>query len=509
MLPNAGLAVLTCWLALSISLLLVSRWFLARRAVADFALSDDDAVVHLSLVKELRQKPFKPPDFSGRFLFSGKDYPWGFHLLFAITKIPLGFLGRYGTAVAFFFDSLTLLLIALSIQYFEGESLFWLLLFPLLRLFWGKTGRAHSFSERPFATFFGNLYLLMVFILSEIQFSLWALATAIIAGSVIIFSSKFAFQAIVFFSLGFSISFLSAEPLVVLGLSLTFAAVITRGQSVRILISSIRWSSFYRQFLQARTSKTNRNFYSELLNGPITTWLSLAKSNPIVGIVLDNPFLLVALFESLFRDSRSSWHAWLMLGIVLVLATSAPPLTFLGEPGRYLEFSIIPIFIILAEATSEIGIGNGALLILASVATLIVFFRELWKKPSNASKERVESMRDLRHWINGLTKGVVVANPGRLNLFLGYNNPSLTFLWIHSAISSGDKRKAFERLVPARYPKATLEIGWFVENYDLQYLVIEKNDFSDEELSFRDAGISYLKRFENADFLVFELRRAS
>lgn len=506
---NAGSASFFSWLALSVILLLASRWLLARRAVADFALSDDDAVVHLSLVKELRQNPFTSPDFSTRFLFSGTGYPWGFHLFFALTRIPLGFLERFGTVVAFIFDSLTLLLVALSLHYFAGGSFYWLLLFPLLRLFWGKSGRAHSFSERPFATFFGNLYLLMVFILTGIQDSVWALAIAVVAGSVVIFSSKFAFQAIVFFSLGFSIFFLSLEPLLILGLSLVSTAVITRGESVRILISSFRWSVFYRQFLQARTSKTNRNFYLELLRGPKSTRLSLAKSNPIVCMFLDNPFLLVALSVPLLADSRSSWNVWLMVGVGLVLAISAPTLTFLGEPGRYLEFAIIPVFMILVEITPEIGIGNGSFLTLAGIATLIIFVRELWKKPSISSIERVASMRDLRNWASGLTKGVVLANPGRLNLFLGYSNPALSFLWIHSAISSGGKREAFERLVPARYPKATMEIGWFVENYDLRYLVLEKNQFSREELRFRDSQILYSKCFENENFLVFELRRGS
>lgn len=507
LLTNAGLAVFTSWLSLSIILLLVSRWSLSRRVVTDFALSDDDAVVHLSLVRELRKNSVAPPDFSGRFLFSGTDYPWGFHLFFALTKIPIRFLERHGTAVASFFDSLTLLLVALSLQYFSGGSFFWMLLFPLLRLFWGKTGRAHSFSERPFATFFGNLYLLMVFILTEIQYSIWTLAIAVIAGSVVIFSSKFAFQAMVFFSVGFSIIFLTAEPLMVLGLTLAFAALITRGHSVRILISSVRWSIFYRQFLQARTSKTNRNFYLELLKGPVPTWLAQAKSNPIVGMFLDNPFLLIAQIMLFFADSPSPWHAWLSVGVVLVLAISASPLTFLGEPGRYLEFAIIPIFITLAEITPVIGIGIGTLLTLAGIATMLIFIRELWKKPSNASIERVASMLDLRRWVNGLTKGVVLANPGRLNLFLGYSNPSLSFLWIHSAISAGDKRKAFERLVPSRYPIATMEIGWFVDNYDLQYMVLEKNEFSAEELAFREERICYLKRYENKNFLVFELKR--
>ena len=504
---NSGSAAFFLWLALSIILLLASRWLLARRTVADFALSDDDAVVHLSLVKELRENSFTPPDFSRRFLFSGTGYPWGFHLFFAFTKIPLGFLERFGTVVAAFFDSLTLFLVALSLHYLGGGSLYWLLLFPLLRLFWGKPGRAHSFSERPFATFFGNLYLLAVFIFIEIEDSVWLLAVAILAGGVVAVSSKFAFQAIVFFSLGFSIFFLTAEPLVILGLSLVSAALVTKGESVRILISSVRWSVFYRQFLQARTSKTSRNFYLELFRGPKSSWLSLAKSNPIIGILLDNPLLLVALATSFIADNPTSWHVWLMVGVGLVLVISTPMLTFLGEPGRYLEFAIIPLFLILANSAPEFGFISGAVLILTGVATFVILVRELRKSQGTASMQRVASMRELRHWVKGLKKGVVLANPGRLNLFLGYCNPGLSFLWIHSAISTGDKRRAFERLVPASYPKATMEIGWFVENFDLEYLVLEKNQFSEEDLGFRDSQISYSRCFENSNFVAFEVRR--
>jgi hypothetical protein len=503
-LANSTSANFFFWLALSLILLVASRWWLTRRIIADFALSDDDAVVHLSLVSELRQNPFTPPNFSRRFLFSGTGYPWGFHFFFALTKIPLRFLERFGTVVATIFDSLTLLLVALSLQYFGGE-LHWMLLFPCLRLFWGKPGRAHSFSERPFATFFGNLYLLTVFLVMEVDDSLWLFAISIFAGSVVMVSSKFALQAIVFFSLGFSIFFASAEPIIILMLSLVSAAIITGGEAFKIIGSSVRWSVFYRQFLQKRTSKTKRNFYRELIRGPKSSWVASAQSNPLVGVFLDNPLLPLVLLSPFFGDYPTAWHAWLLIGFALVMAISTPLLTFLGEPGRYLEFSIIHIFVILSNSSPHLDVVYGTSLVLAGLATFWILVREAQKTPGLASVERVASMRELRNWVRGLDDAVVLGNPGRLNLFLGYCNPNISFLWIHSAISAGDRRSAFERLVPKNYPKATIEIGWFVENFDLRYLVLEKGEFSDQDLAHREPHISYSKCFENDNFVVFAL----
>lgn len=505
---HTGVAVSFVWLAISIILLLISRVVLARRTNVDFALSDDDAVVHLSIVDELRRNNFSAPDFSGRFLFSGTGYPWGFHLIFALSRIPLQILERRGTFVAVFFDGLTLFLVAISIYLFGSNSLYWLILFPLLRLFWGKSGRAHSFSERPFATFVGNLYLLAVFVFSEIESSLWLLAIAMIAGCVVMTSSKFALQAIVFFSLGFSVFFSKIEPVVILLFSLAFAALITKGEALKIVFSSVRWSVFYQQFLQARTSKTNRNFYSELLSGPTSSWLTLAKSNPIVGMALDNPMLLVALIAPVFGGSFSSWYLWLAIGVGLVLIISAPRLTFLGEPGRYLEFSVVPVFLVLANSPLQPGSVLSVMSILAGVSTLLIFVREIQKSRDPSSLERVADMGELRDWARGLKRGVLLANPGRLNLFLGYSSSNLRFLWIHSAISRGEKRSAFEKLVPESYPRATLEIGWFVEHFELQYLVLEKSHFSAEELKYREPHIAYTKCFENISFVAFSVERA-
>jgi len=331
-----------------------------------------DTYYHLLIAEAIRENGFRAPLRFGAFTLEKKfRYPWHFHGW--LSLLPKESRERMEPFVGLFVDALHLGMIitftdwmanhpnlaSISLKPFEIVTWTSLLfaVYPGLLVF-GVGPRMHELTPRPFGQF-----LFSVLIFSSIAFiqtgNYFLMSTSIIAGALMLLSSKFSAQVLIFtFPLLSIISgswFLVLLPI----LSLVVALLLSRGRYLDILYGQVMHLTYYRKRLN-HPALRKRNDLSVVLKipkllvsdpGKIYHYLAIGNSwmialvrNPMLWFLI---FLVLGKQEYLFKEPLSL-IVWLPIVLILpFIFTSLKPFLFLGEAERYLEYGAPMVCVVL------------------------------------------------------------------------------------------------------------------------------------------------------------------
>lgn len=492
-----------------------------------FPLAGDqgDAMSHLIMTDLVRRNGHRIPDVAPQYLLGERlDYPLFFHKL--ASYVPRAVLERWewvvtplteGIHATLLFGVAVLLLGRFTAV---GSPVWWSLTLmaayataPLLARSWRRTG---FFGERAFGYLFGHLYIvsLILFLLEGI----WLPAVAaLVAFTIAAASAKFAIQAMAFLSLALAALLGDARPLLVLGASLVFAVLVSRGYVWTLVRGQIRHSVLYCRHLVHLSDGTKgfsdadlKDAFRWLLQGSPRQALQAFRKHPYSRVLVLLPWLVpFIMLTAAWMLGRTDGDlvrivlAWGWSSIAVAVLTMTDVLKFLGEGERYLEYGAFPLALSPVLLPEAFG-GTGWFLLVAYC--VYAYVRQLRNGgllllPSAAAAELAAFMACQK-------PATLYAVPGRLVLPLCYATDHKA-AWHLAHIDDGERltkwlsQFANGAVYPFCDPEAARAAG---ERFGADLIVAWKSGIKAAAEAW---GLRYdlggrAVRFENDDFIVYE-----
>lgn len=335
-----------------------------------------DTYFHLYCAEIIRDNGFRLPEkFSKVILNHAYTYPFGYH--FFLSLFPLRFRLWFERITGALFDTVSLILIYLfsawAVQYFEKDGS-WakvplmvtlLVAFSPALLRIGNSPRAYNGSPRVLGQTLYLLHLLGAFY-AYTNKDFFVLTVSLLSGALLIITSKFGSQVLVFFGIGFILFFETYYILLLAGCFL-LALLGMRRKAGRVILGHIRHSLFYMKHLQAvflhPLVKTFPGYCLvllfqgwRLLNGfqfwNVSKWFFNERYFLHILITAYPQFFLIFYYVQQFRMMNYLDHfllLWMGLGLICFLITTLRPFLFLGESDRYLEYTLFPSLFLLVK----------------------------------------------------------------------------------------------------------------------------------------------------------------
>lgn len=486
-----------------------------------------DDVRHLYIIDRIRENKHRIPPPTDRFLVSAEPnyYPTFFHKI--CSYLPERFVKRY----ALCFTPAVEIATALTI-YGIAAFLFFLLKFPnhqvvllsaAVACVWFSTPMLYHhyravwiFTEKHLAELTAIVTLFSFFL-----FFMYGNSVFLIAGylffAMTAMSGQFPIQAFLFCALPFfSYVFGWKSLFFVAGVPVTIA--ITKGYYARVLINHVRIVLF--RFRRMHTKYGFTWSLSETFKVPI--YLLKRRKEDFFRVVLINPVFIV-LFQIPFNVfvlymlaqgnvtgnpiilALSAW--WIISLIVSVVFIIVPALKVIGEPQRYLDFSlpVLCFLTIYLFFEGQAPLKNSVFWVCAGLQLAI------WGVLVGMGKYSYDKLRRSHDDLDELNVFVArfkdpktfLAIPGTLLTNILYNDPR------HSAVHHilyWDIRKD-ERVYPKKYAIPDTDLKSIAEEFGANMLVVDK---SAQEKVAKKYDIHYdlegtEKIFENKRFAIYAL----
>jgi hypothetical protein len=510
-LEGGGREEMTYWWITILVLTFISRWW--PRLIRPGALNPD-TYYHLLQGENLRNGHSGVRRQHPRFVLPGDSvYPPGYHYLLALfpKKTAEAFekisSAIFDTALAATF--LWLAAVELQPIGWDTSALFLLGLaftFSPALVGMGTGPRAYQGTARTL----GELLAAVVFVSVRQYWSdnnwFWVLS-ALIAGSLLLNTSKFGGQVLLFFSclMGFllnSVTLLLFPFLCVVG-----AIIISKGNYWRVLVGQITHLRLYATKLvdMHPTTIARKRWISP------TTWQEVAKIllyNNVYALLITKfaiPVLALGLvightFGGVY-SADAFLTAWLVSAFVVFFVISRPTFLFLGEADRYLEYAIIPGFIIFA---ASIDISTTHQIISGIVAlhlALYIFHVNLFFRRHKATQ--IKGMLEMITTLRGYAPTVILGLLGESPWVLAYCSNHRVFFSENIASLSAEELERFFWHYPYPWP----DLKQYVEKYGVQLVAASKEVVA----NCRPEGCIYdfdglEKVFENDTHLLYQAR---
>ncbi|MFA5136559.1 MAG: hypothetical protein WC489_04155 [Patescibacteria group bacterium] len=447
----------------------------------------NDAIAHLHIVKRIKKQKGKLPDFSDLYTFEKSDYPYGYHKIINLFGFSLNFLEKYGGYFPIFWDILLLTAVNYTLGVYGGSKIV-SLLFPFLVVFIWNIGRSTHFTERAFGILFGNLYLLSG-VLIYLSGNYFILLISILFFILFASASKFTWQAVLFFSV--ILSTLSWTPLYI-GLFIfcfVVASLLTNHYTSRVFIGVVRHSIFCRTHLWKLFLKNSNygdfiTFLKRLRHGHLNEAVSYYFSNPILKLVSDNPITIIAV-AVVIRNYKSLdiFAFWFIAGVLLVLFISTDLLKFLGEPERYMELAVIPVFVLTSRFTAASPFDY---ILIVLTVTFLAFsyvyhikYRIRVDTMYSFLQEEYMSAMELVELIKDYKNKTILTIDMRVSFFFGYYNENNRFIsdFTNSPVIS--RWKDYMELMPDRLAYPGNDIDTYIRKYEIDYMIVHKKRLID------------------------------
>lgn len=334
------------------------KWLLIRNSNTDF-----DTFGHLYYIKELRNQGTGPWSKIKIQCWEGKLYSHPFLLHSILSLLPFDFLLKNQKFVNILIDSLFCVYIYITAEFLfknQNTAMLCYMLYLFMPIWFTKISmgpRVNNFTPRLFTEVIFNILaciLVGVYNLDEIGFYFFG----IILSSIIILTSKFGLQMILFSLPLISLFLQSLYPLILLFSSLLFTIIISNGSVINLFKSQIiHLIDYFKKNLKRNTSISSRNQFITLKKSELFSVDGIRKLvynylfyNSHTGIFFKMPILVVLVIISL-------WYYHLLEGVyfkmfliiaavcIVYLIVSIRIFLFLGEAERYLNhIAVLIIF---------------------------------------------------------------------------------------------------------------------------------------------------------------------
>ena len=492
-----------------------------------------DAGAHLLLRRQIRRHRMRlriegwPLVLDKRF-----TYPWAFHWLLAILPeswlrkvppLPSAICDVFHAALVVWLASHLAPLVVPSVDA-DAVGLMAGLLFgtsPAL-LVAGFGPRAYEVTPRPFGEL---IYTAMMTgaLVYLIEGSAWSLAVALLASGLLLLSSKFAAQVLLFCTPVMALLGGDGRLLLLLPAALLVALGLSAGGYWWILRTQWIHLRHYRRTLQYEhpvLARRNRGralmrALGAALGAPRdrARWISLiqlAEGHTFLQFLLRNVLLcgvvLLCVAGLLPQGSGAgaSWVAWLLAWTLAPLApfllSSMRDFRFLGEAERYPEYAITPASILAGASLFLFPANSRALTLAAYVATLILaetytIARMRW----NARRQRTRSLDELVAYLAELPATTVTVPLPWLLAFQIAPEVSCAFVSaIDASVWCEDDNRVF-----ASYPWLRPEVSEWPRKYGASLILVDRAalqtspapdyDFTALELAFENDEFRVLR----------------
>jgi hypothetical protein len=462
-----------------------SKWFLARKGSIDF-----DSYGHLYCVKELKLQNGTPWNKIDLKCWESQSFSHPFLLHYFLSKLPFNILYKYQIFFNIIVDSFfTLFIYGTAVTLFHDEFLG--ILSALIYLFtpiWFSNismgPRVNNFTPRLFTEV---LYSINICVLLDI-FNLhdgWRITISVLLTSIILLTSKFGLQVLVFSFPLFSIVFKDFTPIIILIISLILIIIISRGAVLDLFRSQFQHlSEYYRSNIRQKTPLNYRNRFLRITVQDFRTKTGLRKLaynylfyNSHTIIVLKMPVVIMFFLEILinpFDLQGILFKMFLVICVIVVIymLVSLRSLLFLGEAERYLNH--IAVVIVISMVNIAVRGGHMFLLygLIAYGVCYYIIELILYKEFVENDKKKIADNEIEEVLFNLNSEQIVLSQPyHNFNIFrIMLNTRHKVIYPLHMKDSV---RLGFEKRFEKQYPFLNLSrIREIIELTDLSVIVL-------------------------------------
>ena len=335
---------------------------IAKKAPIDF-----DSYAHIYFIKELKNQRVGPFGTIKLKVAGNSGFNHQFLWYWLIGLIPIDLIIKFNKWINPLIDSLFtvfIFIICLRIQFTTDEALLISALYIFTPMWFSRLSigpRINCFTPRLFSEVIVNIFYIVNMI--NLNLSLpFTLTLGTIFSSVVILSSKFGLQAILFMSLPISILSNNYNPLLSLFFGFLLSIIISKGsfiKSTKNQLNHLIW--YFKDNLKGNMPISNRNrisvLFSEVnknknfLKNIKSVILKAISTNSFTSVIIKMPVLISGLIVWLITYSSDSTiipefvFAPVFSSLIIFILISMPYLLFLGEAERYLNH--VAFFILL------------------------------------------------------------------------------------------------------------------------------------------------------------------
>jgi len=502
----AGLVLALTFLVRSLFRLLVGGW-------------GSDVYSHLYFVDEIRKNRHRIPLKLSKTLTSGFfSYPFLVHWILSFIRRDWvkgiePFFGAITDTVhnSFLFLSCAIILSGTR----NGLEVAFLasMIFCFYPMLIKDKARTFALSPRVFGSMVFSVSTLLLF-----QFY-WTgnylfLVISIMIAPVIILSSKFAFQVMIFFFTILALFLKSAWFLLPIFVGVLLAFVLTKNLYFRVLKAHIRFLIFWKREIVNRypiilehMSLSKMLVALRKLKYQPRECLRIIYANPVVNAVAHNPFLVmwVLLFfvGQNYDYQFPGFTFWILSGLLIFSAFSFKFLAFLGEAERYLEYIVLPLSILSAIAMVNFGLFFFGLIFFTSgLLIILIEYRSSLHIARRFGYRKFEEVIDYLNTVVDVKNILVI--PTFYTPQVAYSTHHKVVIFSDNLGSTEENEKEFLLVFPKLfdYPNENLKI--LVHKFDLDFIVARKRmDYNSYDFS------KFITRFENEEFGVYGVANKS
>lgn len=486
-----------------------------------------DGGYHMLLRREIRRhRMTMPRRVAAMALDEEQTYPWWYHWLLAL--FPERWLVRVPPLVSTLLDAAhAVLVVVLAGRLVPDAAVTAGLIAGLLfatapaLLVVGIGPRAYEITPRPLGELCFTIFMASGGAWRATADPIWAV-TAVLAGVVLLMSSKFAAQVVVFSAPVVALIAESWIPLLLTVGTFVAALLLTRGRYWWILSGQWQHLRIFRRRLQHEHAiLRDRNRWGALATAlgravrapqdraALGDLARLAEHNTVLQFLLRNllwcgtlAFMATGHFPA--WASEQAWRMWLVAWavapIVPFLLSSLRRFRFLGEAERYPEYAVPAVAVLAAAGLMALeGPQRTALLAFYTVTLIPVFAYSLVRQRWNARRATGPGTGDVAAFLQTLPEGRTILP---IPWFSAYVlAPALE----HRFLAGNDTRvwhRDYERIF-ASYPWPVSDLGyWRSRGADLA--LVEWPALADQ-----DAPAYALERlpllYEDARFRVYRM----
>ncbi|MBW1973771.1 MAG: hypothetical protein JRI44_13190, partial [Deltaproteobacteria bacterium] len=374
--------LLTIFIYFIVLFLYLSFRFNLSTKITRFYYNTGDVINHLILIYLIKQNNNRIIKETPQFLLSDvNDYPSFYHKL--MSYFPTDMVEKFGWFSGILFDSLYLSMVYWVSWWFaniEGVSnaietaVIASIIFAFTPLLYDHEGRTFRVSERPMGDFLGAFALLSTIFFIKYKLVIW-LILALASIIIVVISSKFALQAVVFISIILSLIDKNIWYILIPLFGILLSFILTKGYALTVLKGSIRHSYYYAtRFLKIMPfyyssyllplsliklffskSSNSSNIISKIITkiSKIKYLLmqdSLFKTFFLAPLIIYLIYLVVISYYPITHSSyiETTFLNFVLASFLVAFIIAIKPLKFLGEPERYIIFSLTPLTSLIA-----------------------------------------------------------------------------------------------------------------------------------------------------------------
>ncbi len=451
-----------------------------------------DSFFHIKHADEIRKDKFQIfYELKNSVIRIVYSYPYLYHWLLALfpdkarpwaERFTGAFFDTFNVAIIYFFIQWYLNFHQLHFPYLNLSVCFLYAVSPALLRFNGGP-RSFNGSPRIMAQSLYLVHLFSYYYYFETASNL-ALFTAVFFGGLLLIGSTFGTQVFLFFSVVFAL-LLSPAYLLVLFSALLFILIFSRAKVIRVLKGHFSHARFLAERISQQSPWQNK-FPGYLKN--MTSFLRCIftfqfkravpyfhdENYPLHNFVFYYPSFFILLHFSFF-DSHKFLYVSVLASVALYIFTSFKRFKFLGEPVRYLDYVLVPSYIL-----SYIYLENHAAtwvfyaFIVYSLLSAVYFLQQFYKLYFTIDSDFMELKKCFAE-IDKMEAG---------NLFAFNSNGHLAYYFTHKPIVNAlignlDVNlfsKEDSDLVIGNYPLPGKDFDKIIERFQVKYLVLSRSE---------------------------------